>query len=106
MWRNSYPSTTTPSSACVSDWDSFRLRLFLSALAGRTDQRRRIALPADSLEIRGRPVLRWACIAFGVFMFFNGFGHMLGSEYFGTLIPGFWSSPFLIMTSSYISRLS
>jgi hypothetical protein len=54
------------------------------------------------LVVRSGPVLRWACVAFGVLMVFNGLGHVLGSVYLGTVIPGFWSSPLLIITGSYM----
>jgi hypothetical protein len=52
--------------------------------------------------IRGGPVLRWVCVAFGVLMVFNGLGHLLASVYFGTLVPGVWSSPFLMITATYL----
>ena len=54
------------------------------------------------MVIRGGSIIRWACLAFGALMFLNGLGHLLASVYFRTPIPGVWSSPFLMITASYL----
>ncbi len=38
-------------------------------------------------------------VVVGVLMIGNGMGHILGSAYMGQLLPGFWSSPFLILAA-------
>jgi len=41
---------------------------------------------------------------FAVIMFLNGCGHIFGSVYFGRLLPGVYSSPFLLAASVYLFR--
>jgi hypothetical protein len=36
-------------------------------------------------------------------MIANALGHIVGSIYFGRLIPGFWSSPLLLPAAVYVS---
>ncbi|MGB7062320.1 MAG: HXXEE domain-containing protein [Candidatus Zixiibacteriota bacterium] len=37
-----------------------------------------------------------------IIMVANALGHMLGSVYLGRLLPGFWSSPFLLLTAVFV----
>lgn len=50
---------------------------------------------------RGR-VIRVICTLFGILMILNALGHMLGSAYYGTLLPGFISSPLLLLAAAYV----
>ena len=54
------------------------------------------------LVIRGGTFIRILTTVLGILMILNGLGHMLGSAYFGRLLPGFWSSPFLLVTAVYV----
>ena len=45
---------------------------------------------------RGGRVVRVIVIFFGILMVANALGHLLGSVYLGTRLPGMWSSPLLI----------
>lgn len=51
---------------------------------------------------RGSRFIRILTIVIGIIMIGNGFGHMLGSLYFGRLLPGFWSSPFLLAAAVFV----
>lgn len=51
---------------------------------------------------RGGLVIRVLTIAFGVIMIANALGHLLGSVYFGRLLPGFWSSPLLLPAAVWV----
>jgi hypothetical protein len=51
---------------------------------------------------RGGRVIRVVCGSLSVLMIGNACGHMLGSVYFGRLLPGFWSSPFLLAASVWM----
>ncbi len=46
---------------------------------------------------RGGGFIRVFTAVLGVLMAVNALGHMLGSVYFGRLLPGFWSSPLLLL---------
>ena len=48
---------------------------------------------------RGGKFVRVFTIVLGILMIVNSLGHMLGSIYFGRLLPGFWSSPLLLLTA-------
>jgi hypothetical protein len=48
---------------------------------------------------RGGRFIRTLTTVLGIIMVGNALGHMLGSVYFGRLLPGFWSSPFLLVTA-------
>jgi hypothetical protein len=52
---------------------------------------------------RGGRVIRWVTTAVGVIMILNACAHMLGSIYAGRLLPGFWSSPFLLLAALYVT---
>jgi len=51
---------------------------------------------------RGSRFIRILTTVIGVIMIVNGLGHMIGSLYFGSLIPGFWSSPFLLAAAVFV----
>lgn len=51
---------------------------------------------------RGGKFIRVFTIVLGVIMVGNALGHMLGSIYYGRLLPGFWSSPFLLVTAVFV----
>ena len=48
---------------------------------------------------KGRWAMRPISYAFAAFMLLNGLGHIAGSFYMGTFMPGFYSSPLLIAAS-------
>jgi hypothetical protein len=51
------------------------------------------------LVYRGGRILRIVTTALGILMIVNACGHMIGSVYFGRLLPGFWSSPLLLISA-------
>jgi hypothetical protein len=51
---------------------------------------------------RGGRFIRVFTTVLGILMVANALGHMLGSVYLGRLLPGFWSSPFLLVTAVYV----
>ncbi len=44
----------------------------------------------------GRRWMRWLAYIFGLIMLLNGIAQMAGSVYFGRLLPGVYSSPFMV----------
>jgi hypothetical protein len=51
---------------------------------------------------RGGKAVRVVCGVLAALMIANACGHMLGSLYFGRILPGFWSSPWLLVTSVWM----
>lgn len=51
---------------------------------------------------RGGKFIRVFSIILGVLMIANALGHLLGSLFFGRILPGMWSSPFLLLTAFYV----
>jgi hypothetical protein len=51
---------------------------------------------------RGGRLIRTFVLLLGVLMVANALGHMVGSAYVGRLLPGFWSSPFLLVTAAFV----
>ena len=51
---------------------------------------------------RGGRCIRWIATLLGVLMLFNALGHLIGSLYFGKVLPGMWSSPLLLMSSLFM----
>lgn len=51
---------------------------------------------------RGGTAVRIACGIVAVLMIGNACGHMFGSLYFGRIVPGFWSSPWLFVASVWM----
>ena len=58
-----------------------------------------IGFALTSLVSRGGRFIRVFTTILGILMVVNALGHMLGSVYLGRLLPGFWSSPFLLVTA-------
>lgn len=54
------------------------------------------------LVARGGNIIRIITIIFGLLMVLNGLGHLIGSLYFREIIPGMWSSPFLLVAASFV----
>jgi hypothetical protein len=61
-----------------------------------------ISFALTPLVSRGGRFIRILTTAVGMMMVVNALGHMLGSVYLGRLMPGFWSSPFLLVTAAYV----
>jgi hypothetical protein len=61
-----------------------------------------IGFALTPLVIRGGRFIRIVSTAVGMLMVVNALGHMLGSVYVGRLMPGFWSSPLLLVTAAYV----
>jgi len=51
---------------------------------------------------RGGRIIRLVTISLGIVMIGNALGHIIGSMYFGRLIPGFWSSPLLLPAALFV----
>jgi hypothetical protein len=51
---------------------------------------------------RGGRVVRAIAIVFGILMVANAMGHLLGSAYLGTTLPGMWSSPILFAAAAWM----
>ncbi len=62
-----------------------------------------ISLLVTPIVARGRRIIRVVATVIGIVMVFNALAHMLGSVYFGYLLPGFWSSPVLLVTAVYVA---
>ena len=60
-----------------------------------------IAFALTPLVSRGGRFIRVLTTALGILMAANALLHMLGSLYSGRLLPGFWSSPILLVTAAY-----
>jgi ABC-type antimicrobial peptide transport system permease subunit len=56
------------------------------------------------LVARGGKVIRVFTIVLGVLMALNGLGHLLGSIFLGKVLPGMWSSPFLLLAAVFVVR--
>jgi len=57
---------------------------------------------ATPVVARGGRVIRTLTTAFGILMVVNALGHLLGSLFLGRLLPGFWSSPFLLPAAVWV----
>lgn len=51
---------------------------------------------------RGGKIIRAVTVVLGILMLFNALGHLLGSMYFGRILPGMWSSPLLFLAALYV----
>jgi hypothetical protein len=51
---------------------------------------------------KGGKFIKRFVFVLSIIMIANGLGHMLGSVYFGRILPGFWSSPILLATAVYL----
>lgn len=54
------------------------------------------------LVARGGKVIRAVTLIFGILMVVNTVGHLLGSFYFGEMIPGILSSPLMLISATYV----
>lgn len=54
------------------------------------------------LVIRGGGFISLLTTVLGVIMIINALIHIIGSIYLGKLMPGFWSSPFLLGTAIFV----
>ena len=54
------------------------------------------------IVFRGGKVIRTVALVLGIIMILNALGHLLGSYYFGGVIPGMWSSPFLLLAATFL----
>lgn len=51
---------------------------------------------------RGGKIIRVITVILGVLMVGNALGHLLGSVYFGKVLPGMWSSPFVLLAGIFV----
>ncbi len=51
---------------------------------------------------RGGKFIRILTTALGVLMVLNALGHLFGSLYFSEILPGMWSSPFLLLAAIFV----
>ena len=51
---------------------------------------------------RGGKVIRVVSVVLGILMVGNALGHLLGSVYLGMVLPGMWSSPFLLVAALFV----
>ncbi|UCD64594.1 MAG: HXXEE domain-containing protein [Candidatus Zixiibacteriota bacterium] len=58
-----------------------------------------ICFALTPLVARGSKFIRIFTTALGVIMIFNALLHIGMSVYYGQLVPGFWSSPFLLVAA-------
>jgi len=66
-----------------------------------------VALTALSrLAFAGSRWMRPCAYVYGAIMLLNGLGHTVGSLYFGKLLPGLFSSPFLLVASVYLLKVT
>ena len=61
-----------------------------------------VCFALTSVVGRGGKIIRIVTTVLGVIMVMNALAHMLGSAYFDRLLPGFWSSPFLLVTAGLV----
>jgi len=61
-----------------------------------------IGLSLTPKTAQGGRFIQRLTLAFGIIMILNALAHLLGSIYFGRLLPGFWSSPFLLATALFM----
>ena len=52
---------------------------------------------------RGGRIMQIFTLIFSILMLLNGLGHLIGSLYLGEILPGMWSSPFLVVTALFVS---
>ena len=61
-----------------------------------------ICFSLTPLVNRGRGFIRVFATVLGILMVANALAHMVGSAYIGRLLPGFWSSPVLLVTAVFV----
>jgi hypothetical protein len=57
---------------------------------------------ATPFVARGGKVIRRVTLALAVLMILNALGHLIGSVYLGKVLPGMWSSPFLLSAALFV----
>ena len=58
-----------------------------------------VLLLSSPLVFEGKRFMRPIAYVFGVIMVANALGHIIGSFYFGTAVPGVYSSPLLLVAA-------
>jgi hypothetical protein len=61
-----------------------------------------ICFSLTPLVNRGGRFIRTFATLLGMLMMANALGHIVGSTLVGRLLPGFWSSPFLLLTALFV----
>lgn len=61
-----------------------------------------ICFALTPLVNRGGRFIRAFATLLGILMVVNALGHMIGSACVGRLLPGFWSSPVLLVTAVFV----
>jgi hypothetical protein len=61
-----------------------------------------ICFSLTPLVNRGGRFIRTFTTLLGMLMMANALGHMVGSALVGRLLPGFWSSPFLLLIATFV----
>jgi hypothetical protein len=61
-----------------------------------------LAFSLSPMAFQGRPFMIWLAYPFALLMFGNGLGHVGASLYRRRLMPGLYSSPFLLLASAYL----
>jgi hypothetical protein len=61
-----------------------------------------IGFAAIPIVDRGGRFIRIVTLALGLVMTANACSHMIGSVYAGRLLPGFWSSPFVLLAAVFM----
>ncbi len=61
-----------------------------------------ICFSITPLVNRGGRFIRTFVFLLGMLMVANALTHMVASAYMGRLVPGFWSSPFLLVTAVFV----
>ncbi|OGF67412.1 MAG: hypothetical protein A2Y62_02255 [Candidatus Fischerbacteria bacterium RBG_13_37_8] len=54
------------------------------------------------LVARGGRIIRVVTLVVGIMMVINALGHLLGSLFTKTILPGMWSSPILLFAALYV----
>lgn len=61
-----------------------------------------LGLGVTVVVARGGKTIRWIAAIVGALMIFNALGHLLGSVYFGRILPGAYSAPALLLSAGYV----
>jgi hypothetical protein len=52
---------------------------------------------------RGGKAIRAVTVVIGVLIVGNALGHLIGSLYYGTALPGVWSAPLLLVAALFVT---
>ena len=61
-----------------------------------------LAFCITPLVISGGKIMRFLTMVLGILMVINALIHITGSVYSGEILPGMWSSPFLLAAAAYV----